>query len=258
MNIYCIHEDREIYQIRKQSIIQQCENLSGNYQLIWVSDFPASFFSAEENAHSPYVRYDLQTSLGAKSCFYKHYAAFKQIAASGEMALVIEDDAIFDAQLIKNCQQLLQHFSLQDNCYINIEYTADDLPLWYWRYPLVEMKGTKLTGGYLISPAAAKKCYQYIDQQLQSDKGISLPADAFISIHYAEIGIHTYWSNQALIFQGSQSGTFASDLSHNHSLIKQNTMNLFLRKRILPFINKLRACFRRKIKARVIQAFPKK
>lgn len=252
MNIYCIHEDREIYHVRKQSILQQCAALTDNYQLIWITDFPVDFFTDSQNAQSPYVRYDFQQSIGAKSCFYKHYAAFKQIATSGQAGLVIEDDAIFSKNLLIKSQHLLNYFSDNEAFYINIEFTTDDIPLWYFFYDLVEMKGTKLAGAYLISPIAAKKCYEYIDEQLQEHKGIHLPADAFITEHYADIGIQTYWSKQALVFQGSKLGNFSSDLTNNKSSINNFYLNLFLKKYFLHFINKSRACFRKKIHKRVI------
>lgn len=252
MNIYCIHEPNPKYADRKQQFLQRFEQLlpiSTPHQLIWVCSYDATWF--QENAEQPENLYHSE-SVPSKSCFWKHYDAFKRIAQSGEVGLVLEDDAIFFPNLLQRCQDLLHSMEQHgDNLfYINMEYAIDDVPIYYWRHRLVKMDGTKKTGAYLLSPQAAQKLAAHLDDALQNQQTINLPADWWITQKHQQIGINTYWAVHPLVWQGSKTGRFASDLSLRQFSVFYGVYEK-IQRHFMPTFNKIRACFRKKIRQRV-------
>lgn len=253
MNIYCIHEaNYPKYAMRQQQFVQRFAQLlpiDEPHHLIWVSTYPATWF--QENANQPENLYHSE-SVGSKSCFWKHYDAFKRIAQSGEMGLVLEDDAVFSPDLLRRCQDLLYSIRAHGDplFYINIEYAIDDVPLYFWHHRLVKMDGTKRTGGYLLAPQAAQKLADSLDDAMKNQQIIDLPADWWITQKYQQIGINTYWAVHPLVWQGSKTGRFDSDLSLRQSRVFYG-VHEYLQRKIMPVCNKIRACFRKKIRQRV-------
>lgn len=176
----------------------------------------------------------------------------KRIAESGEVGLVLEDDAIFFPDLLQRCQDLLHSIEQHGDTlfYINAEYAIDDVPIYYWRHRLVKMDGTKKTGAYLLSPQAAQKLAAHLDDALQNQQTINLPADWWITQKHQQIGINTYWAVHPLVWQGSKTGRFASDLSLRQFSVFYGVYEK-IQRHFMPTFNKIRACFRKKIRQRV-------
>ncbi len=249
MNIYCIHENRPEYFDRKKFIEHQYNKLIPHPQkpLIWITSFPADFFSSENS--SPYNRLHTVGKATEKSCFWKHYAALQQIAASGSVGLVLEDDAIFRPDLISKCEHLISHLA-DPYFYINLEYCSDDVPIYYVFHKMVKMKGTRRNGAYLVAPEAAARLVGLIDRWLAEEKTFDFLADGFITESYSTAGINTYWSVHPLVYQGSKTGRFSSDLSFRKYKSYYKFYE-FMQYYCVPIINKIRACFLKKILIRV-------
>ncbi|NEN75092.1 hypothetical protein F9B74_01960 [Pelistega sp. NLN82] len=229
--------------------IRKSYSLTNN--LTWITSFPASSFTQDNQ--TPYNLLHTSPKASEKSCFWKHYDAFKKIAKQNKIGLVLEDDSIFSDTLFIECENLIKNFS--DDCFlINIEYSSDDVPLYYIFYKMVKMKGTKRTGGHIVSPKAAQKFIDFIDSYLDNHHQFWQPIDAFITEFHEKLtdnGVNIYWSVKPLIFQGSKTGRFASKLS-SHNATDYYKFYEFFQKYITSFINKLRACFRSKLRKRVI------
>lgn len=250
MNIYCIHENKCDFLVRKRTILERFNQIPEKFNLEWVTSYPASFFSAENLDLKNLLH--TSTKASEKSCFWKHYDALKMVANSGEVGLIIEDDGIFKSTLLFDVSGLLDKID-NDNFYINIEYSSYDVPLNYIHKSLVKMKGTKRAGAYIVSSIAAKKLCSVIDDYLENEESFGYPADSFVTAVWNEAGINVYWSVKNLVWQGSKTGRFSSDLSGR----REHTFALFYEKAlfsVMPFINKVRALFRKKIKERILSA----
>jgi hypothetical protein len=89
--------------------------------------------------------------------------------------------------------------------------------------------------------------------KVDSSEVIGAPSDTYITHFYQEIGINTYWAVHPLVWQGSKTGRFKSELSGRKSASKLKfKLYEFALFYLLPTINKLRACFRKKVRTRVI------
>lgn len=254
VDIYCVHEPRFPYTERKAFILTQLSRLqlmsgcqSITDKLIWITSFSALEFN-EENK-SVYNLLHTSAKPSEKSCFWKHYDVFQKVAERNKVSIVIEDDAVFDKDFMLSCNALLSKVD-NDNFYINLEYASEDVPLYYYRYSLVKVKGTKRTGAYIISPKAARKFRDLINEWIEKNQPFDYPADTFVTEWHEQLGVNTYWSVQALVFQGSKTGRFTSDLS-SENFSKIFYVIEYIQKKIMHFGNKLRACFRRKILKRI-------
>ncbi|HHC6465758.1 TPA: hypothetical protein ACN36C_004494 [Vibrio parahaemolyticus] len=249
MNIYCIHENTEKYCSRKKSIENQLSKIYDHHTLEWVTSYPSNFF----NLSNKDLKNKLHTSKNpaVKSCFWKHYDALKRIEKSGMEGLIIEDDSIFRRSLLSKVKNLVKK-SNTNNFYINIEYSSYDIPIYFSHKTLVKMNGTKRTGGCIVSPIAAGKICKFIENLLERKEKINYESDSFITKYWSSIGINVYWSVHPIIWQGSKTGRFSSELSgrkkNRHSLLYEQ-LSFYL----MPTINKTRAIFRRKIKDRILE-----
>nr|WP_086940049.1 glycosyltransferase family 25 protein [Thaumasiovibrio occultus] len=249
MILYCVHERAEKYAHRLENFQNQLQLVKEEYELVCIDSFPASEFTSDND--SKFNRLHLSKKSSEKSCFWKHYDVLNRIADSGECGLVIEDDGIFKSDILFECQKLISKIRSEDNYYINIEYSGDDVPFWFANKSLVKMKGTKRTGGYIVSPAAARNLCNIIDAHLEADESFAYCSDDFVTICWERAGINVFWSVKPLVWQGSKSGRFESDLSFREST---NYFRLyeFLLFNVMPLANKFRAGFRRKIRERVL------
>lgn len=249
MNIYCIHERTEIYAHRIAHFQKQLAEIDGDFDVVYVDSFPAFEFNKVNT--SKFNQLHTANNSSEKSCFWKHYDALKKISKSNDVGLILEDDAIFHPSIISDCKKLLTSLYDEPNFYINVEYCSYDVPIWFLNKSLVKMKGTKRCGGYLVSQKAAKKICGFIDRYLNKNKEINDPSDTFVTNYWENIGINVFWAVKPLVWQGSKSGRFNSDLS-----FRKETFYYFLYEPItfyfMPIVNKIRACFRKKIKDRVI------
>jgi GR25 family glycosyltransferase involved in LPS biosynthesis len=249
MNIYFVHEDIPSFLPRANNIKTQLAELRGDYHVHWVTSFPAVEFN--ESNDSKFNRMHTSPKASEKSCFWKHYDALRLVAQSNEVGLIIEDDAVFKPSLIEKCQGLLKSKSLTEPLYINIEYSSYDVPLWLIFKDVVKMKGTKRCGAYIVSPQAAQLICDSIMGKVDNSEVIGAPSDTYITHFYQEIGINTYWAVHPLVWQGSKTGRFKSDLSgrKQNAIFKLYEPITFY---VMPFINKLRAVFRKKVRERVL------
>ncbi|HCE2599739.1 TPA: hypothetical protein NGU34_004657, partial [Vibrio parahaemolyticus] len=239
MNIYCIHENKCDFLVRKKAILERFDQIPEEFNLEWVTSYPASSFFAENLDLENLLHTSTKASI--KSCFWKHYDALKRVAHSGEVGLIIEDDGIFKSTLLSEVSSLLNKID-NDNFYITIEYSSYDVPLNYIHKSLVKMKGTKRTGAYIVSPVAAKKLCSVVDGYLEDEESFGYASDTFVTAVWNEAGINVYWAVKPLVWQGSKTGRFSSDLSGR----RENAFASFYEKAlfgVMPFINKVRALF---------------
>jgi glycosyl transferase family 25 len=249
MNIYCIHERLDKYENRMLNIQRQLCEIEDEYNLSWVDSFPAKDFN--HGCYTPFNNLHLSRNKAEKSCFWKHYDALKRISNSDTHGLVLEDDAAFKSSIVRDCKTLLNALDGEDNYYINIEYCSYDVPIWYLNKTLVKMKGTKRAAGYLVSPLAAKKLCGVIEGYLARQEAFNYPADAFVTACWEQVELNIFWSVKPLVWQGSKTGRFESDLSLRKST-KHFLVNEFVLFYVMPLINKVRASFRAKIKDRIL------
>jgi glycosyl transferase family 25 len=146
-----------------------------------------------------------------QSCFYKHYLTYKAIVEREiPFALVLEDDAYLTSDFSKKLDSVLQELNGKSNYLVNIESAYLSVPFKYRRcnQHIYLANHTKMTGGYIIDYVAAKKLYDYLNQY-----PVHLPIDIYQSEMRDVIGFNIYWSQPALVQQGSKNGTFASAIN---------------------------------------------
>lgn len=154
---------------------------------------------------------DSPQSPAEKSCFYKHYLTYKAIVEREvPFALVLEDDACLTSDFANKIDSVIQELNGKTNYLVNIESAYLSVPFKYRKrnQHTYLANHTKMTGGYIIDYVAAKKLYDYLNQN-----PVHLPIDIYQSEMRDVIGFNIYWSQPALVQQGSKNGTFASAIN---------------------------------------------
>ena len=161
-------------------------------------------------------------SRGAISCGINHLAIWKEIVQKKYTShiLILEDDAVmkdeFVSSMIEVCAELSSHHdivSLEDGANLKIQRygitTTNDK--WIYKVPDGRMR---CTCAYLIHPKTCKKLVA-----LNEKRKFALEIDMQMWL-YGKLQIYDiYWTEPTLFSQGSQNGTFPSQICPNFSSI---------------------------------------
>lgn len=174
-----------------------------------------------------------------QSCFYKHYLVYKKIVEEKiPQCLVLEDDAYLTRGFCKKLTQVNDELRTKENYLVNIEGAYLSVPFKFRKkgqYTYLS-NYTKMTGGYIIDFVAAKKIYEYLNQN-----PADLPIDTYQSDMRDEIEFNIYWSQPSLVEQGSKNGTFASCINGEGDSLSDKIKYLvknYHKKYIFSHINK--------------------
>ena len=158
---------------------------------------------------------------GALSCGINHLMIWKEIVEKRytHHVLILEDDAIpnenFMSSMLEVCAELDNHdiVSLENGANLKIQMygvtTINDK--WIYKVPDGRMR---CTGAYLIHP---NTCYKLV--ALNEKRKYALEIDMQMWL-YGKLQLYdVYWTEPTLFSQGSQNGTFPSQICPNFSSI---------------------------------------
>lgn len=145
------------------------------------------------------------------SLFYKHTLIYRQIQnGEDDWALVLEDDAeIISPDFkkvvntnIENTPDDWDMIFIGDGCGLHIpkQYQSKGQVAYLKEHP-----ATKCTDSYLITKEAAKILYNSLLYYV-------LPIDFELNFFLKELNFKVYWWEPNLVTQGSQSGTYQSEI----------------------------------------------
>ena len=148
----------------------------------------------------------VEINSGNRSLIHKQFRAFKKIADSGMPGMILEDDVIFDPQNLDNFVNKF-HTIPEDwefcffgtGCWLKIDgegFVKNNNRL-----------KSKCTDSMVVHPLAAKKIYE----DMQSTRAY-LPIDWDLNYRFLKLNINVYWHEPGIVVQGSQNGTYQSEI----------------------------------------------
>jgi hypothetical protein len=148
----------------------------------------------------------VEINSGNRSLIHKQFRAFKKIADEGKPAMILEDDVIFDPSALNN---FVNNFNsipedwefcfFGTGCWLKIEgqgFVKNNNRL-----------KSKCTDSMIVHPSAAQKIYE----DMKSTR-VYLPIDWDLSYRFLKLNTTVYWYEPGLIVQGSQNGTYQSEI----------------------------------------------
>jgi len=151
-------------------------------------------------------------SPGQKSCTLKHFEALRKIAANEYcLALVLEDDAVLDRNFTKELSKILDEartltppYTIQIGSGGNMFVPKRRLKPGQRLY---EADQPRCTDSYLIGAQAARERLDWLEHNK-----IDRPTDHLFNLIDRQKKIKAYWSDPAIVEQGSMNGLFSSAL----------------------------------------------
>jgi GR25 family glycosyltransferase involved in LPS biosynthesis len=209
---------------RKKSILEQFERIKNlNKPMFSLIDFKSldiEFIEAfdkdklSENEKSLFKEGHRSDLI---SLHLKHFYAYREIASKYSMALILEDDVIFQDNFLAILDSYLRQlpydfdmFFIGDGCNLHIDKHKILPGINVYEKSVNEGPGaTRCTDSYVISNKCAARLCCYINLL---DSKISLPIDWWLNVALRENDLNVYWAEPTIITQGSQNGKFKSTL----------------------------------------------
>jgi len=192
---------------RIESIEQQSRKLGFNFEFIF--DYDAIDLDEDD-----LVGFDQSAlTVPAISLVYKHIEAEKRfLRSSSKYCLVFEDDVILNKDFLDRLEAVLQRVSTLPRGFLVFFGGMDNyVDQRFSRCPsendLVEKK-ISTAEGYLTDRVACQKRLAYIDQMDLISRG----ADHLLQYVDKEVGIQQYWTCKPMLYQGSLTGKFKTEL----------------------------------------------
>ena len=162
------------------------------------------------------MRSENPCSIGVLSCALKHIEALRRIVAHGyHRALVLEDDAILDrnftdilANILAEAQAIDHPHAIQIGSGGNMFIPPQHLRPGKYLYAANQVR---TTDGYLIGAETARLRLAWLERHQ-----FYTAADHLYNRIDREMGIQRYWSEPAIVVQGSISGLFHSAIDEGH------------------------------------------
>jgi len=150
--------------------------------------------------------------IGVLSCALKHIEALRRIAAHGyHRALVLEDDAILDqnftgvlSKILAEAEAIDHPHTIQIGSGGNMFIPPQHLRPGKYLY---EANQVRTNDGYLIGAETARLRLAWLERNQ-----LYAAADHLYNRIDREMGIRRYWSEPAIVVQGSISGLFPSTI----------------------------------------------
>jgi glycosyl transferase family 25 len=204
--VYVIHARK--FTERATHIKTQMAKLAIPFEFIWEDDADAIAASALDRYFCPAYK----TRIKECSCTLKHIAALRRIADNGlRLALVLEDDAIPARNFIMELGKIVEEaMTLDPLCAIYIGSGGNMFVPRSQLKPgrrIYEAQAARCTEAYLISAQAARARLGWLERNK-----IDRPTDHLFGLIDGQEKIRIYWSDPAIVTQGSMNGLFVSDL----------------------------------------------
>jgi glycosyl transferase, family 25 len=161
---------------------------------------------------SRYMAPGYRFSTGKFSCSLKHFEALRRIAAGGyRQALVLEDDVILDrnftvelSKILEEARTLALPHTIQIGSGGNMFVPQRRLQPGKRLYETDQVRANE---AYLIGAETARLRLDWLDRNQ-----LHLSTDHTFNLIDREMGIRCYWSEPAIVVQGSMNGLFHSSL----------------------------------------------
>ena len=204
--VYVIHARK--FTERAAHIKAQMAKLAIPFDFILEEDADAIAPSTLERYFSP----EYKTRIEECSCTLKHIAALRRIADNGlRLALVLEDDAIPARNFVMELSKIVEEAGTLDPlCAIYIGSGGNMFVPRSQLKPgrrIYEAHAARCTEAYLISAPAARARLEWLERNK-----IDRPTDHLFGLIDGQEKIRIYWSEPAIVTQGSMNGLFASEL----------------------------------------------
>jgi hypothetical protein len=206
MKVYLMH--RKGFKERLNNFmehIMQCSFVD-DLEIIMFEDSQIQFSTMKEKEILPDDFPKVEINRGNRSLIHKQFRAFKKIADSGEPAMILEDDVIFNPpeldNFVKNFNQIPADWEF---CFFG---TCCGLK--------VDGQGfvknnnrlkSKCTDSMVIHPNAANKIYE----DMKNTRAY-LPIDWDLNYRFIKLNTNVYWYEPGFITQGSQNGKYESEI----------------------------------------------
>lgn len=199
---------------RKRHIERQMKAAGLSFE--WITDCDPGEITPEIDA--AVFAADCDMPLAAKSCALKHVEAFRRIAAGDAgMAMVLEDDAVFDggfaarlAAILSEAATLPGLFSIQLGAGANYYTPAERLEP---RRSLYEGPHVRHTEAYIVGRHEAAAYLDWIARHK-----LSREIDHGLDVMNRELGIAVFWAEPPPVIQGSITGRFRSAITYKSRL----------------------------------------
>lgn len=204
--VYVIHARQ--FADRAVHVSSQLNGLQIPFEFIEQHDPDMIALEVRSRFTTPSYRY----SNGKLSCSLKHFEALRRIAARGyRQALVLEDDVVLDrnftaelSKILEEARALALPHTIQIGSGGNMFVPRRQLQSGKHLYEASEVRTNE---AYLIGAQTARLRLDWLDRNQ-----IHLPTDHTYNLIDREMGIRCYWSEPAIVVQGSMNGLFHSSL----------------------------------------------
>jgi len=186
-------------------LIMQCSFVE-DLEIVMYENSEIKFSTMEEKNVLPEDFPKVEINSGNRSLIHKQFRAFKKIADEGKPAMVLEDDVIFSPSALDNFVN--NFYSIPEDWEFCFFGTGCGLK--------IEGQGfvknnnrlkSKCSDSMIIHPSAAQKIYE----DMKSTR-VYLPIDWDLSYRFLKLNTTVYWYEPGFITQGSQNGTYQSEI----------------------------------------------
>jgi len=207
MKIFVIHYDKLIE--RKNNMINQLK--INNIDAEFISNKGKDVLTFEDK--SPFSKLnDAEISL-----FLHHIECFKTIVEEcHDFALILEDDALFNETFFETLKNYMTHLPrdwdmlfIGDGAKLHIEQNILDSCK---KCNIFRAYTSRCTDSYLLSNKCAKKIMNIINSDNFS---CNLPIDHWFNVVIEDETLKVLWAEPTIVTQGSENGSFKSELREN-------------------------------------------
>lgn len=206
MKVYLMH--RKGFKERLNNVIElimQC-NFVEDLEIVMFEHSEIHFSTMEEKNVLPKDFPKVEINNGNRSLIHKQFRTFKKIADSGDPAMILEDDVIFNPPEL-------------DNFVHNFNSIPEDWEFCFFGTCCglkVDGQGfvknnnrlkSKCTDSMMIHPLAARKIYE----DMKKTRAY-LPIDWDLNYRFIKLNTTVYWYEPGFITQGSQNGKYQSEI----------------------------------------------
>lgn len=203
MKVYVIHYKPLKERITKvMDLLFSCDSVE-DIEVVTSETSILKFATEEENNGVLPEDFPQQTTTDLeRSVYHKHFRVFKKIAESRELAIVLEDDALFDPKeldrFIAECEEVPPGMGW---CFFG---TGLGIRLPGRGFiPVPNRLKSKCADSMLIDPTAARVIFN----DLLTDM-VRGPIDWDLNYRFIKHDINVYWYEPGIVIQGSENGTY--------------------------------------------------
>ena len=205
MKVFIMHKKGLSDRLQKiLSLLCECKFVE-DIEIITSEHSVLKFSTALENVTTLPNDFPLyEISQSQKSLYHKHFRAYEKIVASGDAAIIFEDDVLFDPPVL---DKFVADFNTipadWEFCFFGTGCKLT-LPGTGFIKNNTRLK-SKCCDSMVVHPAAAKRIYD----DLKSGKAYMV-TDWDLNYRFMKHGTIVYWYEPGIITQGSENGSYTS------------------------------------------------